>query len=420
LGAKTYNASLDSPVRMAQPALTEPLGLNISALPSAPIEGLYVHVPFCVHKCHYCDFYSITRQPEGRMDRFVDLILAEAGQWQQSRPGQLLRPRTVFFGGGTPSLLPVESMDRLLHGLKERFDLSGAEEWTVEVNPATADREYCRMLRRHGVNRLSFGAQSFRTSELATLERHHDPADVPRSIGLAREASFTRLNVDLIYAVPGQTLESWSESLEEAISLRTPHLSCYALTYEPNTPMAVKKRLGVIRPVDESLELRMMDHTRQRLIEGGMPPYEISNHALPGEECRHNLVYWTGGNYLGLGPSAASHIEGWRWRNRPHLGEWEQAIAAHRLPATDVEHLSQPRRAGELAMLMLRLSRGLNFATFSARTGLDAKFLYRKQLERLGRLRLIHIDSDSIRLTHSGVHVADAISAEFLDPAQIA
>ena len=392
------------------------LVLDPGALPAAPIEALYVHVPFCFHKCHYCDFYSITRQTPERMDHFVNLVLAEAAQWARSRPAESLRPRTIFFGGGTPSLLPQRAMQRLLSGLRNHFDLSAVEEWTIEVNPATAEEAYCRMLRENGVDRLSFGAQSFRPDELAALERHHDPDDVARSLDLARRAGFDRLNLDLIYAVPGQDLAAWSYSLERAISLGTSHLSCYGLTYESNTPMAVKKRLGVFQAVEEPIELEMLHHTRKRLAEVGQPAYEISNYAAPGQECRHNLIYWTGGNYLGLGPSAASHISGWRWRNRPHLGEWESAVARGSLPATDVEHLTPDRRAGELAMLMLRLTRGLNFADFFGRTGLCATDYFSDPIARLSRLGFIHVDADAVRLTDSGINLADAIAAEFLDP----
>ena len=387
-----------------------------SAMPLDPVEALYVHVPFCFHKCHYCDFYSITRQTPERMDHFVDLLLLEAEQWTSDRPPDSLRPRTIFFGGGTPSLLPRDSMRRLLVGLRERFDVSRVEEWTIEVNPATANEDYCRMLRDLGVDRLSFGAQSFRPNELAALERHHDPEDVPRSVEMARQAGFTRLNVDLIYAVPGQDLGSWSYSLEKAVALGTEHLSCYALTYEPNTPMGVKHRLGAIKGVEDSVELEMLHHTRGRLIAEGLPPYEISNYSRPGRECRHNLVYWTGGNYLGLGPSAASHLSGWRWRNRPHLGEWEQAIAAGSVPGLDIEQLTPLQRAGELAMLMLRLSRGIGFAEFRDRTGCSAQELFAEPIDRLLPLGMIRIDPDALRLTEVGLNVADAVSAEFLDP----
>jgi oxygen-independent coproporphyrinogen-3 oxidase len=286
------------------------------------------------------------------MSRFVDLVLREADLW--SEYGHI-RPRTIFFGGGTPSLLPLTDMQRLLQGLKDRFDLSAVEEFTIEVNPATASEDYCRMLRQSAVDRLSFGAQSFNRRELALLERHHDPDDVPRSIDLSRRAGFKRLNLDLIYAIPGQSLESWSQSLDQTLALNLPHISCYNLTYEPNTPIAVKRRLGQLVPTEESLELEMFRHTRLRLAARGLAAYEISNYSTEHEECQHNLVYWTGGNYLGLGPSAASHIEGHRWRNRPHLGDWEQAVESQNLPATDNETLSPARRAGELAMLLLRL-----------------------------------------------------------------
>jgi oxygen-independent coproporphyrinogen-3 oxidase len=397
---------------------TEPTRLAPEDLPRATVAGLYVHVPFCFHKCHYCDFYSITRQMPQRMGRFVDLVLGEAAFWGRRAP-QLVGDdgiRTVFFGGGTPSLLPVAVMRRLIQGLRDRLDLGGVNEWTVECNPATVDREYLAMLRESGVTRLSFGAQSFDGVELKMLERHHEPDDVAGSIEEARAAGFQRLNVDLIYAIPGQDMASWLRSLSAALALGTTHLSCYGLTYEPNTPMAVKKRLGQVRPVEETLELEMLHATRHRLAEAGMPAYEISNYAVAGEECRHNLVYWSGENYLGLGPSAASHVEGWRWRNRPHLGEWEMAIESGDLPAIDVEHLSPRRRAGELAYLQLRLARGVAFEEFAGRSGYDARADYGEVLERLAGLGLVQADAVGFRLSEKGLAVADAIAAEFLAP----
>jgi oxygen-independent coproporphyrinogen-3 oxidase len=333
--------------------------------------------------------------------------------WASSKSGPTLRPRTVFFGGGTPSLLPIEQMQRLLSGLKNRFDFTQLEEWTVEVNPATASEEYCQMLRSAGIDRISFGAQSFDRSELATLERHHDPADVPRSIELARQAGFSRLSVDLIYAIPGQNLDSWKRSLEAAIELGLSHYSCYGLTYEPNTPIAVKKRLGQLTAAGDDLELSMLHHARRRLAEVGCPAYEISHYAAPAQECRHNLLYWTGGSYIGLGPSAASHIQGHRFKNRPHLGEWEQAIDRGELPAADVEILSPRRRADELVMLELRLSRGLRFDDYATRTGFDARSVYADQIERLCALGLLKADDAGFGLTEQGLNVADAVAAEF-------
>lgn len=383
-------------------------------LPAVAVDGLYVHVPFCFHKCHYCDFYSITRQGPERMERFVDLVLQEAQAWEQRRRGPHVTPTTVFFGGGTPSLLPLEPMRRLLQGLRQRLDLERVNEWTVEVNPATVSPEYAAMLRDEGVDRISFGAQSFSPAELAVLERHHAPDDVERTVQIMRQAGFERMNVDLIFAIPGQDLASWGRSLERAIALGTEHLSCYSLTYEPNTPIAVKKRLGTIVPVEETAELQMLHHTRRRLAEAGLPAYEISNYARPGRECRHNLMYWNGGSYIGLGPSAASHVAGYRWRNRPHLGEWEAAIESGGDAAVDGEVLTPRQRAGELAMLQLRLTRGIRFDLFANITGLDAREVYGELLDRLESLGLIAQDQDGFRLTERGVDVADAVAGEFL------
>ena len=383
-------------------------------LPPAVVDGLYVHVPFCFHKCHYCDFYSITKQSPQRMEAFVDRLLAEAASWKAQPRGMLLRPRTVFFGGGTPSLLPLPAMRRLLAGLGQTFDLSAVQEWTIEVNPATAELDYCRMLRDGGVDRLSFGAQSFSLSELALLERHHDPDDVPRSIDLARAAGFSRLNLDLIFALPGQSMQAWSMSLEAAIALQTPHLSCYALTYELNTPMTARLHRQEFQAAPEAVELAMLHHTRDRLATVAIPAYEVSNFAAAGEACQHNLNYWTGGNYLGLGPSAASHVAGVRWKNRPHLGEWETAVDTGELPVADVETLSPTQRAGELAMLMLRLEGGLEFAVAERRLGFDVRPQFAAVLPRLVTMGLVVADAACVRFTRRGLDVADGVAAEFL------
>jgi oxygen-independent coproporphyrinogen-3 oxidase len=309
-------------------------------------------------------------------------------------------------------------MRRLIQGLRERFDFSNCIEWTVEANPATISLEYCQMLAESGVNRISMGAQSFNAAELAILERHHQPDDVPRGLDIARSAGIRRLNLDLIYAIPGQTLASWMNSLEQAIDLKTDHLSCYGLTYEPNTPLAVRRRLGQIRSIVEpEIEIEMLRATRQRLATVGFSPYEISNYSRPGQECQHNLHYWTGGDYLSLGPSAASHVQGWRWRNRPHLGEWENAVDRGQLPAVEVESLPPLQRAGELAMLMLRLSAGITLSDFAARTGLDARKLFAEVTARLSRPGLLHVSETSIRLSDSGLVVADSIASEFLEAA---
>jgi oxygen-independent coproporphyrinogen-3 oxidase len=391
--------------------------LSPAQLPPGSFDGLYVHVPFCAHKCHYCDFYSITRQSPDRMARFVDRVLAEADLWTADRR-PVVMPRTIFFGGGTPTLLPPAEMGRLIGGLRERFHLSAVDEFTVEANPATVTGDHCAVLLEAGVDRLSFGAQSFDQRDLSLLERHHNPDDVAASLATARAAGFRRLNLDLIFAVPGQTLASWQRTLGAALALGTPHLSCYALTYEPNTALAVRKRLGHFSAAPDELELEMLHETRDRLAAVGYTAYEVSNFAVPGEACRHNVNYWTGGNYLGLGPSAASHLDGWRWRNRPHLGEWELAVDAGRLPSADVEHLGPRQRAGEMAMLMLRLDRGLDLAACSAKTGVDAAAVFGATIAQLVGGGLVTAVDGVVRLTRRGIEVADGVAGEFVAAAE--
>ena len=393
-----------------------PPRLTPADVPRGAVHGLYVHVPFCFHKCHYCDFYSITRQTPERMAAFVDRVLAEAEQWGDRE----VRPRTVFFGGGTPTLLPAEQMVRLIAGLGARMDLSAVDEFTVEANPATVTADHCAALRASGVDRLSFGAQSFDRHELSLLERHHDPDDVPASVAVARAAGFARLNLDLIFAVPGQTLASWRRSLAMALAIGTPHLSCYALTYEPNTALAVRKRLGQFDAAADEVELAMLHDTRDTLSAAGYAAYEVSNFAVPGEACRHNVNYWTGGNYLGLGPSAASHVDGVRWRNRPHLGEWETAVDDRRLPAADAERLSPQQRAGELAMLMLRLGRGLDLRFCSDRTGVDAAAVFGPTIDQMAGGGLVVVTDGRVVLTRRGIEVADGVAGEFVAAAAAA
>lgn len=408
-------------VSLAQTS-TQPVQLSsrlgageLERLPPCAAMALYVHVPFCFHKCHYCDFYSITRQTPERMERFVDRILAEAALWTAARGPA--RPTTVFFGGGTPSLLPHGAMRRLLDGLAARFDLSGVREWTVEVNPATADAEYLRMMRACGVDRVSLGAQSFDRQDLAALERHHDPEDVPRAVEMARAAGFRRISLDLIYAIPGQTLASWERTLDRALGLGVEHLSCYGLTYEANTPLTVRRRLGRITAAPVELELQMFRRTREIAAKAGLAAYEISNFAVPGEESLHNLHYWRAGSYIGLGPSAASHVEGVRFRNTPHLRRWERAGEggeAGELEVVDYEELSPEHRVAEAAMLGLRLAEGIEPARLDKRFGGDFGARFGGVVRRLVEPGLLVEREGRVVVSGKGLALTDAIASEFL------
>lgn len=343
-----------------------------------PIESLYIHTPFCVHKCHYCDFYSFvdTRdQQEAFVDRLIDELRALAPS-----AGPL---RTVFIGGGTPSLLRTDLWVRLLQAFRTLFDLSlidtgtpfppGAgslhvrrPEFTVECNPESTTAELLGALRAAGVNRISVGAQSFNPRHLRTLERHHDPENVPRAIELARAAGIERQSADLIFAVPGQTLGEWDDDLRRAIDLGTTHLSCYTLTYEQNTAMTHRLNRGEFQPCDEDLEADMFTHTVRTLRAAGLDRYEVSNFAKPGDESAHNIAYWEQSQWLAAGPSASGHafaardsrLGSRRWKNVPRLGDY--LASAGFSPVTDVEREDPLRLVRERIMMGLRLACGLD------------------------------------------------------------
>ena len=315
-------------------------GLAFGSSPDDPTRpdprGVYAHVPFCFHKCHYCDFYSVVDRQDRQgpfVDRFVDDLSA-------ARP-MLGRPlETIFVGGGTPTLLEPELLGRVARALAD-LGLAADYEYTFEANPETVTAEGLDALASAGVNRLSVGAQSFDHRHLETLERHHDPARVERAVGLARAAGIGNLNLDLIFGIPGQTADDWSRDLDCALALEPDHLSCYALTYEPGTPLTARRDRGEVRATAPDLEAGMYEMTIARLAAAGYEHYEISNWARPGARCRHNLLYWTNGQWWPIGPAACGHAGGWRWRNVPGLAPY---LAGRGLPPiTDAERLDEDR-----------------------------------------------------------------------------
>jgi len=335
--------------------------------PHPPVRSLYIHVPFCFHKCHYCDFYSFV-DTQDRQAPFVEALELELGALAPHAQGLPLR--TIFIGGGTPSLLRVDLWERLLATLAAGFDLTDpALEFTVECNPETVTPELMRTLRAGGVNRVSIGAQSFDRSNLATLERWHEPASVERAIRLAADAGIERRSIDLIFAVPGQTADGWRRDLASALEVADraggiDHISCYALTYEPNTAMTARLRKGEFAAVDEDTEADMYLATVEMLRDAGLERYEVSNFARPGSECRHNLAYWRQEQWLAAGPSASAHVGGRRWKSVPRLTDWMRAVEDSRgfAPVIDFEDADPARALIERLMTGLRLSEGIDAA----------------------------------------------------------
>src|SRR6266568_6504608 len=268
-----------------------------------PVASLYVHVPFCARKCEYCAFYSET--PSGQLvDRYVAALLRE-----MQLVADDLKPRTIFFGGGTPSLLNLRQWEQILKAM-ERLDLLGAAEWTVECNPATISLDKARLLRAGGVNRISMGVQTLNPELLDRLGRIHSREMVFKSFAVLRQAGFDNVNLDLMFAIPGQTMEIWRETLTEALALGSEHLSCYEVIYEEDTPLYAQLQAGQFN-VDEDLACAMYEELLESAATGGLQQYEIANFArqisgtdaeIPDRACQHNVNYWRGGSFYGLGP----------------------------------------------------------------------------------------------------------------------
>lgn len=377
----------------------------------AAAASVYVHVPFCAHKCGYCDFASLAGA-DHLADRYLDALERETSMVLGDRPAEGME--TLFVGGGTPTRLTAGRLERLLAMIRRWFPPLPGAEWTVEANPGTLDAEKVAVLAEAGVNRVSLGAQSFRPDSLRALERDHDPADVPRAIELLRPV-VPRWSIDLIFGVPGSTLDDWRADLDAALALGPTHLSCYGLIFEKGTPLWKRWREGRVGPIDEEVERAMFEETLDRLSAAGLRAYEISNHAAPGMECRHNLVYWANRPCYGVGLGAARYLDGTRETNTRDLGAYLRRVEAGRLPVGPRETLSPEARARETAMLMLRrVVLGVDRDEFRRATGFSIDALASDAIRRHTRAGLLEDDGARVRLTREGLFLSDSVMADFL------
>ena len=376
-------------------------------------RALYVHVPFCETKCSYCDFFSL---PGGRRGREPEEYLDALDRELAARAPGGFAPETIFVGGGTPTVLSADELRRLGAILRARCDLSRLREWTVEANPGTLDAGKIDALLAAGANRVSMGVQSFDDRVLKSVGRIHDAATARAAVRDLLAAGVPRISVDILFAVPGQGADTFARDLDEAVALGTGHLSCYALLYEEGTTMLAREKRGLVHREPEELERTMLLDARRRLGAAGFRPYEISNFALPGQECLHNLVYWRNGSYLGVGVSAASYLGGERSSNVRDLRAYIDRVAGNGDARVEKERLDPRGRLGETVMLGLRLQEGVRFDDLAARTGIDARTLFGPLLARLVTAGLVTVDRDCFRLTEDGIPVSDAIIVEFLGP----
>jgi oxygen-independent coproporphyrinogen-3 oxidase len=367
-----------------------------------PGFGVYIHVPFCKHRCHYCDFNTYEDQ-EGLHSAYVDALVAEILRW----PGESRPATSVFFGGGTPTLLAPEQLSRLLEAVRVRVRLAPDAEVTVEANPETVDVASLSALRETGFNRISIGVQSLVPKVLAGLGRTHPPEVALAAIDAARTAGFDDINADLIYGSPWESDGDWDASLSGVLAGGVDHVSAYALTVEEGTPLATLVRTGRLPDVDPDVQAERHAVAEGALSAAGFERYEVSNWARPGRASRHNVLYWCAGDYLGFGAGAHAHLDGERWWTTRLPRDFIDAVVQDRSTLDGSECLEGDARAGEALMLGLRLRSGIVMDDFAHRFGAAAVRSRAHIFEELGSNGLLERVADRLRLTERGTLLAN-------------
>ena len=402
--------------------VTQPTATADLTEDAAPSLALYLHIPFCSAKCGYCDFNSYEHL-DHLVPEYTPALVNEIELWAPA--ARQHRVSSVFFGGGTPSLTSLEDLEAITGAVRERYAVDPEAEWTLEANPTELTAQHLTGMRALGINRLSMGVQSMHADELELLDRQHTPARVVEAVAAARAAGFDNLNLDLIFGLIGHTEERWRDTLEQVLALEPEHLSCYALSVEPETALYYRVEKGLLPEPDPDVAAAQYEWTRGRLAEAGYEHYEISNWAKPGRRCEHNLVYWRAEPYLGMGAGAHSFFVGQRFANVDAPNRYVEAVnaSAEERAARGRGTMQQivggetPDEATEradVAILGLRLLEGIDEAGFADRFGttLDAEF--GPALERHERLGLIERADGRVRLTERGLLLSNEVFIDLL------
>ena len=375
--------------------------------------GLYIHVPFCVQKCLYCDFTSYDNMPDMYWP-YTEALLQELAREGASLEKEGVKVATVYIGGGTPTALPEECLTRLLERIAECFSLLPGAEITMEVNPGTADVKKMELLRKLGVNRLSFGVQSFDDEVLETCGRIHRSGEAVAALRDAKKAGFTNYSLDLMYGLPGQSVVSFRESLELALELGVSHISVYGLKVEENTPFSYLARQGKLALPPEEEEESMYLLVNEMLPKAGFRRYEISNYALPGFESAHNLRYWQYKSYLGIGVAAHSFIKGCRYANTHDVHEYIETVNRGGSPRSEREETDVCSAMAEFVFLALRTADGMLKKDFSAQFEVDFTAIYGKVAAELAQKGLLNDLPECISLTERGMQFGNQVFEQFL------
>ncbi|MBT3191206.1 MAG: radical SAM family heme chaperone HemW [Verrucomicrobia bacterium] len=377
------------------------------------VQHVYVHVPFCSGKCVYCSFYS-EPYDEVRATLYLNALQHEL---EATTPEHTIAAKTLYIGGGTPSLLSPDQLDRLFGLLRDQLDLTALKEWTIEGNPGSFTPERIAILRRHGITRISLGAQSMDDGVLAAMGRRHTAIQTQETVSALKNSGFSRIGLDLIACLPGVSNVMWRQTLEQAIALAPSHLSVYSLSAAPGSTLYERRLRGDSHPATSDDEQYALAEATSQLEAAGYQHYEVSNYALPDHHCRHNVAVWQGEDYIGFGPAAASRVQRQRWINTPDLALYCQPLESGSALPRSVDTLTPQTDAVERFMFSFRLCEGINPLTFSAQHGDAASKLLPVWMEKLAAMEqdgLVMQDRDRWRLTPHGLCFADTVAERLL------
>lgn len=371
----------------------------------------YIHIPFCEHICYYCDFNKVFLEGQP-VDEYIEKLLMEIDLWQQRFPVGVLP--TIYIGGGTPTSLSAKQLDTLLQGIQKRLVLAENGEYTIEANPGDLTKDKLDVMKNYGINRLSMGVQTFDDKLLKKIGRKHTAADVYETMKVIEAADFQNVSIDLIYALPGQTLESFRDTLKRGIELGLPHYSYYSLILENKTMFMNWVRKGRLELPSQELEAQMFTEAIAAMEKAGRPQYEISNFALPGKESRHNLVYWNNEEYYGLGAGASGYVDGIRYKNHGPIQHYLEPLRNQQLPIIEEERLTRKNKMEEELFLGLRKKAGVSKKHFFEKFQVSIDEVYGAVLVKLEEEGYLLERSERISLTEKGLYVGNDIFEQFL------
>lgn len=371
----------------------------------------YIHIPFCEHICYYCDFNKVFLEGQP-VDEYIQMLIREMQLSKAAYPSEY--SKTIYIGGGTPTSLSAQQLDTLLAGVAENFDLARVEEFTVEANPGDLTQEKLQVMKNYGVDRLSMGVQTFDDQLLKKIGRKHTRDDVYQTMKFLEAENFENVSIDLIYALPGQTLASFRDTLKRALDLQLPHYSMYSLILENKTMFMNWVRQGRLELPDQEVEGQMFEEAIQAMNQAGLHQYEISNFSRPGKESQHNLVYWNNENYYGLGAGASGYLGNVRYRNFGPIQHYLQPLREQKLPILEEEKLSKENQMEEEMFLGLRKRRGVSKATFQEKFAISFDQVYGDVAKELIQKQWLVDDGQQVYLSETGMYIGNEIFEKFL------